>query len=163
MEILLVNLRAEVFKCMKKIIIYYVTTITYAMWMILTHSLNDSAVPFAIRSFRKREISTAMLKRVKKRAQHFYPKSLYTLRETLFDKLDVFGISYNDDQKQLKAVKRHKKNHLDWNFPISSNLIGETVFLCDKDPKGLIISFVEAIEDLTNKSKTEMLTKFSSV
>ena len=64
MEILLVNLRGDVMKCMKKILIYYVTTTTYAMWMILTHSLNDSVVSVAIRSFRKREISTAMLKRV---------------------------------------------------------------------------------------------------
>ena len=46
---------------------------------------------------------------------------------------------------------------------ISSNLINEPVFLCDKDPKVLIISFVEAIEDLANKSKTEMRKKFSSI
>ena len=49
----------------EKILIYYVSTTTYAMWMILTHSFNDSVVPVAIRSFRKREISTVMLKRVK--------------------------------------------------------------------------------------------------
>ena len=35
--------------------------------------------------------------------------------------------------------------------------------LCNKDPKALITSFVEAIEDLANKSKTEMRTKFSSI
>ena len=46
---------------------------------------------------------------------------------------------------------------------ISSNLFDEPVFLCDKDPKALIISFVEAIENLANKSKTEMPTKFSSI
>ena len=46
---------------------------------------------------------------------------------------------------------------------ISSNLIDEPVFLCDKDPKTLLISFVEAIEDLANKSETEMWTKFSSI
>ena len=46
---------------------------------------------------------------------------------------------------------------------ISSNIIDEPVFLCDNDPKALIISFVEAIEDLANKSKTEMWTKFSSI
>ena len=39
---------------------------------------------------------------------------------------------------------------------ISSNLIEEPVFLCDKDPKNLIVSFVEAPEELANKSKTEM-------
>ena len=46
---------------------------------------------------------------------------------------------------------------------ISSNLIDEPVFLCNKDPKALITSFVEAIEDLANKSQTEMRTKFSSI
>ena len=46
---------------------------------------------------------------------------------------------------------------------ISSNLIDEPVFVCDKDPKALIISFVEAIEDLAIKSKTEMRTNFSSI
>ena len=46
---------------------------------------------------------------------------------------------------------------------ISSNLIDETDFLCDKDPKALIISFVEAVEELANKIKTEIRTKFSSI
>ena len=61
----LVNLGGEVLKCMRKILIFYVTTTTYAMWMILTHFLNDSVVPVAIRSFRKRENSTAILELVK--------------------------------------------------------------------------------------------------
>ena len=42
-------------------------------------------------------------------------------------------------------------------------MIGEPVFLCDKDPKALIISFVEALKVLANKSETEMRTKFSSI
>ena len=46
---------------------------------------------------------------------------------------------------------------------ISSNLIEEPVFLCDKDHKNLIVSFVEALEELANKSKTEMQTKFASI
>ena len=37
------------------------------------------------------------------------------------------------------------------------------MFLCDKDPKNLIVSFVEALEELANKSKTEMQTKFASI
>ena len=44
------------------------------------------------------------VKTFKDRVQHIYPKSVYTLRETLFDKLDKFGISYNDDQKLFKSV-----------------------------------------------------------
>ena len=46
---------------------------------------------------------------------------------------------------------------------IFSNLIDEPVFLFDNDPKALIISFVEPIEDSLNKSYTEIGTKFSSI
>ena len=44
-----------------------------------------------------------------------------------------------------------------------SNLIDEPVSLCDNDPKALIISFVEAIENLANKSENEMQIKFCSI
>ena len=37
------------------------------------------------------------------------------------------------------------------------------MFLCDIDPKTLIVSFVETLEELANKSKTEMKTKFASI
>ena len=33
------------------------------------------------------------------RAKHIYPKNVYQLRETLFDKLDSFNMQYTDDQK----------------------------------------------------------------
>ena len=120
-------------------------------------------------------------KTCKDRVQHFYPKSVYTLLETLFDKLDGFGISYNDDQKLLNNLtifdfesicvpseQLKDTNAMAWigkhepiSVSISSNLFDEPVFLCDKDPKAPIISFVEAIEDLTNNNKTEMRKKFS--
>ena len=97
------------------------------------------------------------------RVQHFYPKSLYTLRETLFDKLDGSGISYNDDQKMFKNLaifdfesifvpseQLKDTNTTIWmgkqepiSDSISSNLIDESVFLCDTDPK--VTSFAEAL------------------
>ena len=39
------------------------------------------------------------LVRCSERVKHIYPKSVYQLRETLFDKLDSFDIQYTDDQK----------------------------------------------------------------
>ena len=42
-------------------------------------------------------------------------------------------------------------------------MIEKAVFLCHKDPKNLIISFVEALEELANKSKSEMQTKVTSI
>ena len=123
------------------------------------------------------------LKPCKDRVQHIYPKSVYTLRETLLDKLDGFGISYNDDQKLFKNLavfdfeticipteELKDTNTTTWIgkhepifVSISFNLIEEPVFLCDKDPKNLINSFVEALEELANKSKTETQTKFASI
>ena len=44
------------------------------------------------------------VKTCKDRVQHIYPTCVYTLRETLFDKPDGFGISYNDDQKLFKNL-----------------------------------------------------------
>ena len=46
---------------------------------------------------------------------------------------------------------------------ISSNFSQEPIFLCNKDPKTLIVSFVEALEELASRSKAEMLQKFSSI
>ena len=43
---------------------------------------------------------------------------------------------------------------------ISSKLIQEPIFFCNKDPKTLIVTFVEALEELASKSKAEMLQKF---
>ena len=111
------------------------------------------------------------LKSCKHRVQHIYPKSAYTLRETLFDKLDAFGISYNDDQKLFKNLaifefesicvpteELKDTNTTTWigkhepiSVSISSNLIEEPVFLCDKDPKNLIVSFVETLEELAKR------------
>ena len=39
------------------------------------------------------------LVRCSERVKHIYPKIVYQLRETLFDKLDSFNIQYTDDQK----------------------------------------------------------------
>ena len=38
------------------------------------------------------------------RVQHIYPKSVYQLRETLFEKLDFFNIPYSEDQKMFKNL-----------------------------------------------------------
>ena len=45
-----------------------------------------------------------LLVRCSERVKHIYPKNVYQLRETLFDKLDSFGIQYTDDQKLFKNL-----------------------------------------------------------
>ena len=123
------------------------------------------------------------VKSCKDRIQHIYPKSIYTLRETLFDKLDGFGIGYEEEQKLFKNLavfdfesicvpsnELKDTNTTIWigkhepiSVSISSNLLQETIFLCNRDPKTLIVSFVEALEELASRSKAEMLQKFSSI
>ena len=38
------------------------------------------------------------------RAKHIYPKNVYELRETLFEKLDAFNIPYRSEQKLFKNL-----------------------------------------------------------
>ena len=97
------------------------------------------------------------VKSCKDRIQHIYPKSVYTLRETLFKKLDGFGIGYEEEQKLFKNLavfdfesicdpsnELKDTNTTTWiekhepiSVSISSNLIQEPIFLCNKDPKTL--------------------------
>ena len=85
------------------------------------------------------------------RVKHIYPKNVYELRETLFEKLDAFKIPYKNEQKLFKnlaifdsesiCVKEDSYKQTDtttWiekHFPISvsisSNLIPEPIFLCN--------------------------------
>ena len=105
------------------------------------------------------------------------------MRETLFDKRDGFGIGYEEDQKLFKNLavldfesicvpsnELKDTNKTTWigkhepiSVSISSNLLQEPIFLCNKDPKTLIVSFVETLEELTSKSKEEMLQNFSTI
>ena len=62
------------------------------------------------------------------RVKQVYPKSVYQLKETLFDKLDSFNIPYTDEQQLFKNVaifdfesicvrkmaSRHRDNKMDW-------------------------------------------------
>ena len=44
------------------------------------------------------------LARCSERVKHIYPKNVYQLRETLFDKLDSFDIQYTDDHKPFSNL-----------------------------------------------------------
>ena len=88
------------------------------------------------------------LVRCSERVKHIYPKNVYQLRETLFDKLDSFDIQYTDDQKLFTnlavfdfesiCIPEEKfKNtetttwigkHVPISVSISSNLIAEPIF-----------------------------------
>ena len=101
------------------------------------------------------------------RVKNVYPRNVYQIRETLFDKLDSFGIKYSSEQKLFKNLalfdfesicvprgnlQRHKYKtwigkHVPISVSISSNLVEETIFLCSFDSLHLVASFIGALEN----------------
>ena len=117
------------------------------------------------------------------RIKHIYPKNVYELRETLFEKLDAFNIPYKNEQKLFKnlaifdfdsiSVKEdsYKQTetttwigkHVPISVSISSNLIPEPIFLCNANPHHLISSFITALEGLATQSKAQVKLNFIEV
>ena len=117
------------------------------------------------------------------RVKHIYPQNVYRLRETLFEKLDAFNISYRNEQKLFKNLAifdfesicvqedSYKQTetttwigkHVPISVSISSNLIPEPIFLCNANPHHLISSFITALEGLATQSKAQMKLNFIEV
>ena len=117
------------------------------------------------------------------RVKHIYPKNVYELRETLFEKLDAFKIPYRNEQNLFEnlvifdfesiCVKEdsYKQTetttwigkHVPISVSIPSNLIPEPIFLCNTNPHHLISSFITALEGLATQSKTQMKLNFIEV
>ena len=115
--------------------------------------------------------------------KHIYPKNVYELRETLFEKLEGFNLPVSEDNKLFNNLAifdfepicvpteelKEKQTttwigkHVPISVSISSNLIDEPIFLYNKDPQNLIIDFVSKLELLAEKSKLEMRTKFQDI
>ena len=133
--------------------------------------------------FQKTGILERHLVRCSERVKHIYPKNVYQLRETLFDKLDSFGIQCTDDQKLFTSLavfdfesicipEEKFKNtetttwigkHVPISVSISSNLIAKPIFLCNSNPRDLVESFIDAVESLTTQSKAQMKLKFLEI
>ena len=110
------------------------------------------------------------------RVANIYPRNVKQIRETLFDKLDSFGIKYTSEQKLFKNLAKFDfesicvqeesfkdKKTTTWignNVPISvsfsSNLEEEPIFICNSDPNHLVASFIGALENLVSQSKAKM-------
>ena len=117
------------------------------------------------------------------RVKHIYPKNVYELRKTLFEKLDAFKIPYKIEQKLFKklaifdfesiCVKEDSykqtetttgiEKHVPMSVSISSNLIPEPIFVCNANPHHLISSFITALEGLATQSKAQMQFNFIEV
>ena len=117
------------------------------------------------------------------RVKNVYPKNVYQTQETLFDKLDSFGIEYTHEQtlsknlaiidfesicvqeesfKDTNTTKWIGK-HIPISVSISSNLPKEPIFLCNSDPHHLVTSFIGALENLALQSKAKMKKLFCDI
>ena len=115
--------------------------------------------------------------------KNVYPKNIYQIRETLFDKLDSFGIKYTSEQKLFKNLpifdfesicvqeeSFKETNTTTWigkqvpiSVSISSNLVEEPFFICNSDPHYLVASFIGALENLASQNKTKMKNLFLDI
>ena len=111
---------------------------------------------FSCRTFNSERHLTTCSERVK----NIYPKNVYQTQETLFDKLDSFGIEYTNEQTLFKnlAIFNFESicvqeesfkdtettkwigKHFPLSVSISSNLVKEPNFLCNPDPHHLVTS-----------------------
>ena len=123
------------------------------------------------------------LVRCSERVRHIYPKNVYQLRETLFDKLDSSDIQYTDDQKLFTTLavfdfesicipeeKFKNTETTTWigkrvsiSVSISSNLIAQPIFLCNCNPRDLVESFIDAVEGLATQGKAQTKLKILEV
>ena len=117
------------------------------------------------------------------RVKNVYPRNVYQIRETLFDKLDSFGINYTSEQKLFKnlaifdfesiCVQEETLRdtitttwigkHVPISVSISSNFVEEPIFLCNSDPHHLVASFIGVLENLASQSKAKMKDVFLDI
>ena len=134
-------------------------------------------------SFQKTGNLERHLVRLSERMKHIYPKKAYQVRDTLFDKLNSFGLQYRDDQKLFnnpavfdfesicipeEKVKNTETTtwivkHVPISVSISSNLKAKSIYLCNSNPRGLLDSFFDAVEGLATQSKAQMKLKFLEI
>ena len=117
------------------------------------------------------------------RVKNVYPRNVYQIRETLFDKLDSFGINYTSDQKLFDNLAKFDfesicvqqetfrdtitttwtGKHVPISVSISSNFVEEPIFLCNSDPHHLVASFIGVLENLASQSKAKMKNLFLDI
>ena len=86
--------------------------------------------------------------------------------QKLFYNLAVFDFeSICIPEEELKNTKTTTwiGKHVPISVSISSNLIAEPLFLCNSNRRDLVESFIDTVEGLVTKSKTQMKLKFLEV
>ena len=129
---------------------------------------------------KKTEVLGRHLTSCRETTKHVFPENVYRLPETLFDKLDSFNNRYSDDQKLFKnmaifelesiCVQGDKSclsdtttcivKHVLISVPFLSQLIDQTIFLCNFNPWALVESCVDALNELATQSKAQVNLQF---
>ena len=117
------------------------------------------------------------------RVKYVFPRNVYQIRETLFDKLDSFGINSTSEQKLFKnsaildftSVCVQEETFRDTNtttwigkhvpilVSISSNNVEKPTFLCNSDHHQLVASFIGALQNLAPQSKAKLKNWFLDI
>ena len=131
------------------------------------------------RTFNLERQLTTCSERVKK----IYRRNVYQIRESLFDKLNSFGIKYTSEQKLFKKLAKFDfesisvqeesfidtrttrwiEKHVPILVCISSYLLEEPFFLHNSDPHHLVSSFTGTLDGLTSQSKAQMKLLFFDI
>ena len=109
---------------------------------------------------------------------------MYQLKQTLFDKLESFNIPYTDEKhlfkyvaffvfesicvreddfKDTETTRYMIRKHALISVSTSSNLLQDPIFICNSNPRDLVTSFVNALENLAAQSKPQMRTSFFEI
>ena len=117
------------------------------------------------------------------RVRNIYPRNVNKIRETLFDKLDSFGIKFTSQQKLFKDLAKFVfesicvqeesfkdtktttwiGKHILFPVSISSNPAEEPIFLHNSHPHYLVSSFIATLEGLASQSKAQMKLFFLDI
>ena len=115
--------------------------------------------------------------------RNVYPENVYQTQETLFDKLDSFGIEDTIEQTCFKKLAiidfvlicvqeesfkdtdttKWIRKHIPMCVSISSNLVKEPILLRDTNPHHLVTSFIGALERIALQKKAIMKNLFFDV
>ena len=115
--------------------------------------------------------------------KNVYPRNVYQIRETIFDRLDSFSIKYTSKQKLFKNLAIFDSEslcvqeetfrdanttarigkHVPIPVSISSNLVEEPIFFCNSDPHHLVASFIGAPAKLAPQNEAKMRNLFPDI
>ena len=116
------------------------------------------------------------------KTKHHYPSGAYQLSETIFERLedvninvpqelrlfcnlivfDFESITVPDNTLRNTELTSWIGKHVPISVSISSNMLSETIFICNEDPLQLIRDFVSSLTNIAEKSSLLMKEKLNN-